>query len=112
MDRFGWDRDMGTPTHDRLLTDWMDALQDFPLDEVQRAIRDQLAEAPSKMPNEAHIRARVMANRAAWLRLNPPPRPEEAPRVRVSAERAAEIIDEVNRATEKAAKRMKGNPDA
>ena len=39
MDRFGWERDRGTPAHDRMVNDWIDALQDFPLSEIQDAVR-------------------------------------------------------------------------
>ena len=63
FDRFGWDRDKGTPSHVRTLTDWMDALCDFPLDEIQAACRAAVRDNPNKMPNEGHIRHQVMAAR-------------------------------------------------
>ena len=37
LDRFGWERDRNSPAHDRTLIDWMDALQDYPLDEIRAA---------------------------------------------------------------------------
>lgn len=55
LDRFGWDRDRDTPAHDRIVIDWMDALQDFPLSEVQAACRQWLRDSPRKMPNEGDI---------------------------------------------------------
>lgn len=55
LDRFGWDRDRGTAAHDRIMRDWMDALQDFPLEEVQEACRRHLVENPAKVPHEGHI---------------------------------------------------------
>jgi len=64
MDRFGWDRDRGTSVQDRLICDWMDALQDYPLSEVRDACRKFVATNPSKMPNEGHILAIVKADRA------------------------------------------------
>lgn len=63
FDRFGWDRDKGTPSHVRTLTDWMDALCDFPLDEIQAACRAAVRDNPNKMPNEGHILQQVMAAR-------------------------------------------------
>ena len=64
LDRFGWDRDRGTPIHDRMLTDWMNALQDYPLDEVKAACVAAVLDAPGKMPNEGHIKAHIVAKRA------------------------------------------------
>lgn len=64
VDRFGWDRDRGTPAHDRLMIDWMDALQDFPVDEVRNACRMAISETPSKTPNEGHIKAIILRERS------------------------------------------------
>lgn len=64
FDRFGWDRDRGSMAHDRTLTDWMDALQDFPLDEVQAACRAAVLSNPNKMPNEGHVKSEIMKARA------------------------------------------------
>ena len=68
MDRFGWERDRGTAAHDRLVIDWMEALRDFPLDEVRAACREWVREYPRKMPNEGDIRALVMAAREGAAR--------------------------------------------
>lgn len=80
FDRFGWDRDRGTAAHDGMIRDWIDALCDFPLSEVRAACRAAVLENPSKMPNEGHIRAQIMASRAAAARANMAARPrhEEA----------------------------------
>lgn len=92
FDRFGWTRDMGTPAHDRIITDWMDALQDFPLNEIQAACRAAVEANPNRMPNEGHIRALVHKARAKQVRALPqPPEPE---REVVTAERAEEILRE------------------
>ena len=64
FDRFGWDRDRGSVAHDRTLTDWMDALQDFPLDEVQAACKAAVLSNPNKMPNEGHVKSEIMKARA------------------------------------------------
>lgn len=92
MDRFGWDRDRGSMAHDRLIADWMDALQDYPLNEVQAACRAWVQENPRRMPNEGDIRGKILS--ARLKRVVALPKPEEAPRDRVSAERAAQIIAE------------------
>jgi hypothetical protein len=58
-DRFGWERDRGSVAHDRMITDWMDAFQDYPLDEVRSACAAAVLENPNNMPNEGHIRAEI-----------------------------------------------------
>lgn len=91
MDRFGWDRDRGSMAHDRMLTDWMDALQDYPLDEVKRACREHVREFPRKMPNEGDILQRVIANRGK-ARKAVQAMPTEQNIERVTPERANEIL--------------------
>ena len=76
-DRFGWERDRNSPAHDRLVMDWISALQDFPLDEVRAACKAAVLSDPKNMPNEGHIVAKIMAARAQFVashrRLAPPP---------------------------------------
>ena len=91
MDRFGWDRDRGSIAHDRAVSDWMDALQDFPLSEVQGACQAWVRDNSRRMPNEGDIRGIIMARRAkivARLKAGQ----HEPERQRISAERAAEIV--------------------
>lgn len=95
LDRFGWERDRNSPAHDRLIIDWMDALQDYPLDEIRAACREAVMARPNAMPNEGHIVSKIMEARAAFIRLNPPTTAPESRQERMSAERAAEIMDEV-----------------
>lgn len=64
FDRFGWDRDKGTPAHNRVVMDWMNALCDFPLSEVQAACRAAVIERPNHMPNEGHIVGQIQEARA------------------------------------------------
>ena len=98
VDRFGWDRDRSSPAHDRLVIDWMDALQDYPLDEVRAACRAFIAGNPNKPPHEGNILSLIEAARVRFLqeqaRLKPPdsepPRPEP-----VSREVAREILNGV-----------------
>ncbi|NJM13325.1 MAG: hypothetical protein HC889_16935 [Synechococcaceae cyanobacterium SM1_2_3] len=80
------------------MIDWMDALQDFPLDEVRTACRTFIAGNPSKPPHEGHILSLIEAARVRFLqeqaRLNPPapepPRPKP-----VSPDVALEILNSV-----------------
>ena len=91
MDRFGWDRDRGSAAHDRLLTDWMDALHDFPLEEIKGACRKWVADNPRRMPNEGDIRRVILAERQKVVDMLPKPEPvpERKP---VTAEAAQEIL--------------------
>jgi hypothetical protein len=98
-DRFGWERERGNPIQDRLITDWMDALQDFPLDEVKAAITACLDDRPGKMPNERDVlfqvhkdRARQMLLLKAEAKAPPPEDPERRP---ATAEERARIMKEV-----------------
>ena len=71
MDRFGWDRDRGSAAHDRLVIDWMDALQDYPLDEVKTAFREWVLASPRKMPNEGDIVGLIQASRRKVVEARP-----------------------------------------
>ncbi len=98
MDRFGWERDRGSMAHDRLLTDWMDALQDFPLHEVKSACRAWVEKHPRKMPNEGDIRREILSVRANAVRAYQAANPEQSyePRAeRVTKEQAEAIMLEV-----------------
>lgn len=105
-DRFGWERERGSPIQDRLITDWMDTLQDYPLDEVQRGIVACLDAKPGKMPNERDVLFRVHKIRSQKIvkpykppeNVNPPPTEEEKARIN-------DLLASVGFAT----KRMKGD---
>ena len=93
FDRFGWERDRGTAAQDRLIADWMDALHDYPLDEVREACRRCVMQSPSRMPNEGHIAAAILDQRRLIAKPMPkrtPPEPPKKPRM--SQEAAAEIL--------------------
>lgn len=77
FDRFGWERDRNTPAHDRLMVDWMDALQDYPMDEVRAACRAVVKESPNRMPNEGHVVTAILAARRQYVLANPPKREPE-----------------------------------
>lgn len=96
MDRFGWERDRGTAAHDRIMTDWMDALHDYPLSEVKAACREWVKTNPRKMPNEGDIVGMIQKARRRSVeafKAARPPEPEKAA-PRVSGDRAAEIMRE------------------
>lgn len=95
MDRFGWERDRNSPAHDRIITDWMDALQDYPLDEIRAACRESVKARPNAMPNEGHIVAEILKARARFVVLNPAISKQEPEPERVSGARANEILAEV-----------------
>ena len=96
MDRFGWERDRGSHVHDRLVTDWMNGLQDFTLAEVQEACRAWTRDNPRRMPNEGDIRAKVIAARAEHVACLPrPAEPErELPGTEERRAIAARVIAE------------------
>ena len=106
-DRFGWERDRNTPAHDRLILDWMDALQDFPLDEIRLAIKAAMDEKPGRTLNEREVLFQVHKGRARQLlslkaqAKAPPEDPERRP---ATAEEARKILEEYGFTP----KRMKG----
>lgn len=96
FDRFGWERDRGTAAHDRLITDWMNALQDFPLQEIREACAGVVLDNPGKMPNEGHIRAAIIKARGAFVarsRSGDPINRDEG-RAKVSASAVERILAE------------------
>lgn len=94
VDRFGWDRDRDTPAQDRLITDWMDALADFTLEEVKAACKQAILDNPNKCPNEGHVKRIVLNNRAkeaAKFKEYTPPADRREP----TAEEKARVADVV-----------------
>lgn len=91
-DRFGWDRDRGSMAQDRLLLDWMDALQDYPLDEIRSACRAAVLADPRHMPNEGHIVANIIDARKVFVAKRKRDDEPEQPRERISADQAAAIL--------------------
>jgi hypothetical protein len=96
FDRFGWERDMGSAVHTRLVEDWMDALQDYPLSEVKAACREAVKSNPNKMPNEGHVIAEIMKARQRTAAENIARLPRQEPIIERPDEeakrRAAEIV--------------------
>ena len=94
MDRFGWDRDRGTMAHDRLIVDWMEALQDYPLTEIQAACRSWVLNNSRKMPNEGDIVTLISKARASQVKAYKARQPvaPEPERERITPQRADEIL--------------------
>ncbi|KZY51014.1 hypothetical protein A3734_06540 [Sulfitobacter sp. HI0054] len=93
-DKFGWDR-LDAPLRKMIRMDWMDALQDYPLDEVRAACRQHTIEQPRKVPNEGDIKAIILRNRAKVVAALP--KPVEPAKPRATAEQRARA-DEIIRA--------------
>lgn len=99
MDRFGWDRDRGSAAHDRLITDWMDTLQDYPLDEVKAACRAWVLGNPRRMPNEGDIRNEILKARAGvWSERRHSVPPEDDGRRAPTADEKARVADLLKKA--------------
>lgn len=94
-DRFGWER-MDSGMKALILTDFMDALQNYPLSEIREAARRCEARDPDRMPKESHIRREIQTARQRKAdRVCPPSRPEPGPaRIGIpSQEDAAKIME-------------------
>ena len=91
--RYGWDDPEKQPIWDRVKSDWMEALQDYPLSEVQAACAASVLSNPNKMPNEGHVKAQIIAARQKAVSAQPKPfkvTPERGP---VSADMKARADD-------------------
>lgn len=95
VDRFGWDRDRETPAQDRLITDWMDALADFTLEEVKAACKQAILDNPNKCPNEGHVRRIIEKRRDAIAARFKEYTPPEEPKPAGTADSSAAIFKEV-----------------
>lgn len=93
-DRFGWDR-MSNDLRLRLRQDWMDALQDFTLDEVRAACREALGGNARDAVNEEKIKALIIADRARRLAAIPKPLLPEPESKRPDAETRALLANEL-----------------
>ena len=92
VDRFGWDRDRGSAAHDRVMMDWMDALQDYPLHEVKAACRASVLANPNKMPNYGHVKAQIIKARQKAVATQPKPVEVTQPRKPADHSNANDIV--------------------
>ncbi|MDE0590437.1 hypothetical protein OU789_10910 [Halocynthiibacter sp. C4] len=72
---------MSDALKDRLVSDWMEALKDYSLEEIQTAIKQIQADKPKDATNEEVVAKRIVANRGRKLRMlpkatQPAPEPE------------------------------------
>jgi hypothetical protein len=72
LDRFGWDS-MDPAIRTRLRADWMNALADFTIDEVQAACRVALRNKAKDALNEETIVGIIQSNRARIVAALPKP---------------------------------------
>lgn len=97
-DKFGWDR-MDQNIRTILRKDWMDALADFTLSEIDAACKEALHKNPDKCPNEAHVRSIILKERAEIRARMPRQEPETYSALSVPVEdrraQAAKIMAEV-----------------
>lgn len=70
IDRDAWDRDRSKPYHNRINQDWIYALQDFTLKEIQRACQQAVEINPNRMPNEGHIKKIILGNRSKYFQIH------------------------------------------
>ena len=98
VDRFGWNA-MNEALRKRLRQDWVDALQDYGIEEVRAACRTALAGNVRDAVNEEKIRGLVIADRGHRLAAIPAAGLDAAPgatedRIPASAEARARIMAE------------------
>lgn len=88
-DRYGWDR-LPKSLKEENMADFMDALQDYPLDEIRAAARRCEADNPDKMPKEQHIKQKIQATRQRLSDIRR--KPKQEPPSNVITQEAAERI--------------------
>ena len=108
VDRFGWGQ-MNDTLRKRLRQDWVDALQDFTLAEVQDACKVALGGNAKDAVNEEKIKTLVMQDRARRLAAIPKQSLPEPERALPDAETRRRIAAEILGRMDFAPKRMGGN---
>lgn len=92
VDRFGWDR-MDGMFKDRLVADWVAALEKYPIKEIRAGIAAAIVARPNHCPNEGHVVGEIANARSSLVKSlpkpEPKPEPDRGPRV---TEEAAEAI--------------------
>ena len=91
MGKFGWG-DLAMTKKAMILKDWMDALSQFSIDDIDEARREFTKTRPDKIPNEGHIRELIMSNRSKASRRGIPKHAEPEPKERVTQEAADDIL--------------------
>lgn len=93
-DKFGWDR-MDPNVRTILRKDWMDALQDFTMDEIDAACREAVRANPDKCPNEGHIRQIIVREREAIRAALPKPEPKQFVATEIPVEERRAVVAEI-----------------
>jgi hypothetical protein len=99
-DKFGWDQ-MNAGMRQMIREDWLLALSPYPVDECRAACRIHTQDQPNKVPNEGHIKAIILRERAKAVAAQPKP-------VEVTPERGAVSAEMKARADAKVAQFLKG----
>ena len=97
LDRFGWDT-MDGAIRTRLRADWMNALADFTVEEVQDACRDALRGKAKDALNEEAIAEIIQAKRARIVATLPKPDDGYQPRTDKTEEERKRMAEMVARA--------------
>tara|TARA_R110000782_G_scaffold218427_1_gene305812 strand:- start:29073 stop:29468 length:396 start_codon:yes stop_codon:yes gene_type:complete len=100
LDRFGWDS-MDAAIRTRLRSDWMNALADFTIDEVQEACRIALRNKAKDALNEETIAGIVLSSRARIVAALPKPAEQPTERKPIDKEAADRILAEAGFAPKK-----------
>lgn len=77
-----------------MLADWADTLQDWHVGQIKTALREWRDENPDKRPNPAHIRKIMLERRGKRIAAQLPKQENDPEPQRISAERAAQIVEE------------------
>ena len=108
-DKFGWDQ-MNAGMRQMIREDWLDALADYPVSEVRGACRLHTLEAPNKVPNEGHIKAVILRERAKAVASQPKPidPPAAAKATREQRAKGDDILAAAGFATQRANPQTQG----
>ena len=89
-----WQAPKDAVIEDMEMADWLSALEDWSVSDVQDALRKWVMDNPSRRPNFGHIAAALKDKRGREFAASIKPAPEPE-RERITPERAAEIIAEI-----------------
>mgnify|MGYP003439561921 FL=1 len=93
-DKFGWDR-MDPNVRTILRKDWMDALQDFTVEEIDEACREAIRANPDKCPNEGHIRQIIIRERSSIRAALPKPEVHQFVATEIPVEDRRAVVAEI-----------------
>ena len=80
----------------KMLMKWMDALQNYSIDEIEAAFSQHVMKDPKRKPNEGIIYNIIIANRQRVVASQPTTPEPEPERIQATMEQRQAIMDEVN----------------